>query len=88
MTMIRKRKNDSDIDDKQRKSYLHQEAESAARELQDRITDLKNVSREQLGTFMLYMAAKQQTANALHAIDQRAKVRFAFDPPPRGDLAD
>jgi hypothetical protein len=36
---------------------------------------------------MLFMAAKQQTEQARHAIDQHAKVQFAFDPPPSGDLA-
>jgi hypothetical protein len=89
MMMIRKRKNDSDVDDKLRKSHSHQKTESAARELQDRITDLKNVSREELAdaAFVLFMAAKQQTAKARHAIDQRAKVQFAFDPPPSRDLA-
>jgi hypothetical protein len=90
MTMIRKRKNDSGVDDKQRKPHSHRKNESAARELQDRITDLKNVSQEQLAdaTFMLFMAAKQQTEQARHAIDQHAKVQFAFDPPQSGDLAD
>jgi hypothetical protein len=61
--MIRKRKNDSGVDDKQRKPHSRQKAESDACELQDRITDLKNVSQEQLAdaTFMLFMVAKQQT---------------------------
>jgi hypothetical protein len=88
--MIRKRKNDSGVDDKQRKPHSRQKAESDACELQDRITDLKNVSQEQLAdaTFMLFMVAKQQTEQARHAIDQHAKVQFAFDPPPNGDLAD
>jgi len=88
--MIRKRKHDSGVDDKQHKPQSHQKAESAARELQDRIADLKNVSQDQLAdaTFMLFMAAKQQTEQARHAIDQCAKIQFAFNPPPSGDLAD
>ena len=88
--MIRKRKNDSDVGKKQRKSHSNQKAASVARELQDRITDLKNVSQDQLAdaTFMLYMAAKQQTEQARHEIDQRAKVQFAFNPPLSGDLPD
>ena len=88
--MIRKRKNDSGVDDKQRKQHSHQKAESAARELQDRTIDLKTVSQDQLAdaTFMLFMAAKQQTEQARHAIEQRAKIQFAFDLPPSGDLAD
>lgn len=89
MTMIRKRKADSGVDE-QRKQHPHEKSESVARELQARIADLKNVPREQLpdATFMLFMAAKQQTEQARHAIEQRAKVQFAFNPPPSGDLAD